>query len=261
MDYISYFKQMNQPFLEGQVAVVTGSSKGIGRETALCLASLGADVVVCYFGNQEKAQEVCARIEQMGRRSMCFGGDLSDFEVAKRLIDQTIEKFSKIDILVNNAGITGPMFFTKIDEAEWDKMAAMNFKNMYNCCYHAVPHMMEKNYGRIINTSSLVGKSGSIGAGAHYCAAKAGAIGFSKALANQLAPYHITVNTVAPGMIETDMIMWRTPEMMKEHVKLIPLQCTGKIKESAEPIAFLASRFADYITGYCMDINGGLYMD
>lgn len=261
MDYISYFKQLNQPFLAGKTAVVTGSSKGIGRETALCFASLGADVVVCCHNNREKAEEVCHQVEEKGQRAMCFSGDLSDFETARALIEQTQKTFSKIDILINNAGITGPMFFTKIDEAQWDKMMDMNFKSMYNCCYHAVPYMMERKYGRIVNTSSLVGKSGSIGAGAHYCAVKAGAIGFSKALANQLAPYNITVNSVAPGMIETEMIMWRTPEMMEEHKKLIPLRTTGKIRESAEPLAFLVSPFADYITGYCMDINGGLYMD
>lgn len=261
MDYISYFQKMQGPFLEGQAAVVTGSSRGIGRETALTLASLGASVAVTYHGNKEKAEEVCHEIGRTGQKAVCFGGDLSDFDAARRLMDLALHSFGKIDILVNNAGITGPMFFSKIDEDEWDKMAAMNFKSMYNCCYHAHFPMMEKKYGRIINTSSLVGKSGGIGAGAHYCATKAGAIGFSKALANQLAPWNITVNTVAPGMIETEMILWRTPTQMKEHVKLIPLQTTGKIAESAGPVAFLASPFAGYITGYCMDINGGLYMD
>lgn len=261
MNYITYFKDIYTPFLEGKVAIITGASKGIGRETAQLMAELGANVVISYVKNDELAKEVYEAIIQKGKDALLFKGDLSDYGQAKRLIEDTIKKFGKIDILINNAGITDPRFFLELTEEDWDKMMDINLKSMYNCCKHTVPYMIKQHYGRIINMSSVVGKSGSIGAGAHYCAAKAGAISFTKALANQLAPYGITVNSIAPAMIDTEMISWRTPEQMKSHVELIPLKRIGLCSEVSQPIAFLCSKFADFITGYCMDINGGLYMD
>ncbi|MDK2934939.1 MAG: 3-oxoacyl-[acyl-carrier protein] reductase [Clostridiales bacterium] len=261
MDYITYFKDMHTPFLEGKVAIITGASRGIGRETVELMAELGAKVVISYVRNDGLAKELYDRVTQKGQEALLFKGDLSDYEEAKQLIDSTIQKFGKIDILVNNAGITDPRFFLEISEEDWDGMMDINLKSMYNCCKHAVPYMIEQSYGKIINMSSVVGKSGSIGAGAHYCAAKAGAIGFTKALANQLAPHGITVNSIAPAMIDTEMIRWRTPEQMKSHVELIPLKRIGVCSEVTQAIAFLCSKFADFITGYCMDINGGLYMD
>lgn len=261
MDYISYFKDIYSPFLKGKVAVVTGASKGIGRETAELFARLGADVVIGYSKNEELAKEVYENVVKERCQAMLFKGDLSDINVAEQLIKKTIEKFGKIDILVNNAGITDPKFFLDITEEAWDRMSDINFKSLYNCCKHVVPYMMKQKSGKIISMSSVVGKSGSIGAGAHYCAAKAGVIGLTKALANQLAPYSITVNAIAPAMIDTEMIRWRTPELMAEHVNLIPMKRIGKCSEVAGAAAFLASKYADFITGYAMDINGGLYMD
>jgi len=261
MDYISYFKDIFTPFLKGKAAVVTGGSKGIGRETAKLLSQLGADVVIGYSSSEDMAREVYDSIVREGRQAMLFKGDLSDINVAEQLIKKTIERFGKIDILVNNAGITGPKFFTDISEEEWDRMTDVNFKSLYNCCKYAVPYMMEQKSGRIINMSSVVGKSGSIGAGAHYCGTKAGVIGLTKALANQLAPYNITVNAIAPAMIDTEMIRWRTPEQMEAHVNLIPMRRIGKCSEVANAVAYLSSHFAEFITGYTMDVNGGLYMD
>ncbi|MBZ4646765.1 MAG: 3-oxoacyl-[acyl-carrier protein] reductase [Petroclostridium sp.] len=261
MDYINYFKDMHTPFLEGKVAIITGASRGIGREAAELMAELGAKVVISYARNDELAKELYDIVTQKGQQALLFKGDLAQYEEAKQLIEKTIGKFGKIDILINNAGITDPRFFLELSEEDWDRMMDTNLKSIYNCCKHVVPYMMKQGYGKIINMSSVVAKSGSIGAGAHYCAAKAGVIGFTKALANQLAPHGITVNSIAPAMIDTEMIRWRTPEQMKEHVELIPLKRIGLCSEVTQAIAFLSSKFADFITGYCMDINGGLYMD
>ncbi|MDI3500326.1 MAG: 3-oxoacyl-[acyl-carrier protein] reductase, partial [Thermoanaerobacter sp.] len=143
----------------------------------------------------------------------------------------------------------------------WDRMINIHLKGTFNCCRFVVPHMIKMRYGRIINMSFAVAKSGSIGAGAHYCAAKGGIIGFTKALANQLAEYKITVNAVALAMIDTEMIRWRTEEQLKEHIELIPMKRIGTCREVSEAVAYLASDFAEFITGYTIDINGGLYMD
>lgn len=261
MEYIDYFKEMYTPFLEGQVAVVTGASRGIGRDAAALLAELGAKVVITYVQNDELAEEIYDIVVDKGQEALLFKGNLAEYEQAERLVDETIKRFGKIDILINNAGITDPRFFLELSEEDWDKMMDINLKSIYNCCKHVVPHMIKQGSGKIINMSSVVAKSGSIGAGAHYCAAKAGTIGLTKALANQLSSHGITVNAIAPAMIDTEMIRWRTPEQMKEHVEFIPLRRIGLCSEVTQAIAFLSSKFADFITGYCMDINGGLYMD
>lgn len=261
MDYIDYFKRINGPFLEGKVAIVTGASRGIGRGTAELFSDLGAKVVVSYVKNDSDAFEVYTKLKKKGTEIHLFKGDLSSYSEAGRLVQETLKVFGRIDILVNNAGITDARHFLEISEEDWEKMLSINLKSIFNCCKNAVPVMIEQGGGKIVNLSSVVAKSGSIGAGAHYCAAKAGVIGFTKALANQLAKHGITVNSVAPAMIDTEMIRWRTSEQMVETIKLIPMKRIGSCNEVTKAIAYLSSNYADFITGYCMDINGGLYMD
>ena len=259
--YVEYIKKMKTPFLEGLTAVVTGSSRGIGREIAITFAELGAKVMVCCNKNSKDAEEVCGAIREKGGSCELFQGDLGINAEAKSLMEKTVSVFGGIDILVNNAGITDPRHFSLLTEADWDKLEKANMKSAFNCANYALPWLEKSGMGRILNISSVCGKSGGLGAGAHYCANKAGIIGFTKALANQYAAKGIVVNAIAPAMIDTEMITWRTPEQMKATVANIPLGRIGKKAELAWAAAFLCSPFASFITGYTMDINGGLYMD
>ena len=252
---------MKTPFLEGYTAVVTGSSRGIGREIAITFAALGAKIMVCCNKNTEDGEEVCAAIRSNGGVCGLFQGDLGDSAQAKILVEKTIKDFGGLDILVNNAGITDPRHFSLLTEDDWDKLEKANMKSVFNCVYHGMPYIEKSKMGRILNMTSVCGKSGGLGAGAHYCANKAGIIGFTKALANQYAAKGIIVNAIAPAMIDTEMITWRTPEQMKAVIANIPLGRIGKKAEVAWAAAFLCSPFASFITGYTMDINGGLYMD
>jgi NAD(P)-dependent dehydrogenase (short-subunit alcohol dehydrogenase family) len=260
-NYIEFAERMRGAFLQGFVAIVTGSSKGIGRDIALTLAEAGAKVMVCCNSSRREGEDVCSKIRENGGVCSLFQGDLVHYAQAKLLIDKTLETFGGIDILVNNAGITDPRHFSLLSESDWDRVENANMKSAFNCCHHAAPHIVKSGMGRILNISSVCGKSGGIGAGAHYCATKAGMIGFTKALANQFAAEGITVNAIAPAMINTEMITWRTKKQMDEVVKSIPLLRIGKTTEVALPALFLCSPFASFITGYTMDINGGLYMD
>jgi len=259
--HLKYFDDLQKDLLKDQVALVTGASRGIGREIALLMAKCGAKVVINYSKNKNKALEVLQEIKNQNGQGVMYKADVSNSQEVKAMVENVIKEFKKVDILVNNAGITGPKFFLEITENEWDEMIDINLKGVFNCCKYIVPYMIERKYGRIINMSSAVAKSGSLGAGAHYCAAKAGVIGFTKALANQLAKYKITVNAIAPAMIDTEMIKWRSEEKLKEHIELIPMKRIGKPNEVSEAVVFLASKYADYITGATLDINGGLYMD
>jgi len=260
MDYIAYFREMTSALLDGQVAIITGASRGIGRATAELFAKAGAKIVIGYSQREDLARQVCDNVTAEGREAIVYKGDVSNYAAAGELIEKTIDKYGRIDILVNNAGITDPRWFLEIAEDAWDKMLDINLKSVYNCCKHALPYMIQQEYGRIISISSDSGKAGSM-AGAHYCAAKAGVIGFTKAIANQMVQYNITANAIAPGLIDTEMIRWRTPEQMKEDVGLIPLKRVGRGVDVAQAAVFLASKYAGYITGYTLDINGGLYMD
>jgi 3-oxoacyl-[acyl-carrier protein] reductase len=260
MDYIAYFRGMTSALLEGQVAIITGASRGIGRATAELFAKAGSKIVIGYSQREDLAKQVCDNVTAEGGEAIVYKGDVSDYAAAGDMIAKTIDKYGRIDILVNNAGITDPRWFLEIAEDAWDKMLDINLKSVYNCCKHALPYMIQQEYGRIISISSDSGKAGSM-AGAHYCAAKAGVIGFTKAIANQMVQYNITANAIAPGLIDTEMIRWRTPEQMKEDVGLIPLKRVGRGVDVAQAAVFLASKYAGYITGYTLDINGGLYMD
>lgn len=246
---------------ENKVVMVTGASRGIGRDIAETFAKAGAKLVLNFRSAEQDIQETAALVREHGADVLVIKCDVSDYQQVKSMVQQVISRWGRIDTLINNAGITQPKFFMDITEDEWDVMMDINLKGLYNCCHNVIPYMMEQRQGKIINMSSAVAKSGAIGAGAHYCAAKAGVVGLTKALANQLAQYNINVNAVAPAMIDTEMIRWRSPELLQEHIAMIPLQRLGETREVSGAVLFLASEYANFITGYTVDINGGMYMD
>ena len=246
--------------LEGKVALVTGGSRGIGRAIALLLAERGAKVVINYVRGQDEANAVVAAIESKGGQAHALQGDVSVPAEAQNLVDQTVKTFGKIDILVNNAGITKDTLMMRMSESDWDAVLDTNLKGAYLCAKAALRPMLRSKGGRIINISSVSGQAGS-GGQANYSAAKAGLIGFTKALAREVGSRSITVNAVAPGFIETDMTNVLAEEFKKKALEQIPLERFGKPEDVAEAVAFLASDAAGYITGQVLAVNGGMVMN
>ena len=245
--------------LAGQAAVVTGGSRGIGRAIALALAAEGCRVVINYHSNAAAAQQVVAEIEALGSQALAVQGDVSLAEQAQALIEQAQEAFGAVDILVNNAGITRDNLLMRMSEADWDAVLDTNLKGAYNCVRAVQRGMLRRRAGRIIQISSVSGLRGNAGQ-ANYAAAKAGLIGFTKAVARELAPRGITANAVAPGFIETDMTHALGQEMMAQVQAQIPLQRLGRPQDVAAAVVFLASPQAAYITGQVLCVDGGLAM-
>lgn len=245
--------------LEGRVAIVTGSSRGIGRTIAKELAVRGAAVVTNYHKSASAADEVVAEIQSAGGQAQAFQADVSNFKEAQSLIKYAIDTFKGLDILVNNAGITRDNVIMMMTEEDWDLVQATNLKSAFNCSKPAVRYMMRKRYGRIINITSVAGQMGNPGQ-TNYSASKAGQIGFTKALAREVGPRNITVNAIAAGYVETEI--WAgVPEEAKEAIlSMIPLGRKGETQEIADAVAFLASDQASYITGQVIGIDGGMTM-
>ncbi|MEJ2011039.1 MAG: 3-oxoacyl-[acyl-carrier-protein] reductase [Anaerolineales bacterium] len=245
--------------LEGRIAVVTGASRGIGRAIALEFARRGARVVVNYNSSPEGAAAVVASIKELGSEAQAVQADVSDMEAAAGLVKAAVETYGDLHILVNNAGITRDGLIMTMGEAEWSQVIQTNLASTFYCSKAAVRHMMRKRFGRIINISSISGITGNAGQ-TNYSASKAGQIGFTKALAREVAPRNITVNAVAPGFIETDI--WETvPEDIQAGMKdIIPLGRIGQAEEVAQAVAFLASDQAAYITGQVLNVDGGIAM-
>ncbi|MBN1453845.1 MAG: 3-oxoacyl-[acyl-carrier-protein] reductase [Anaerolineales bacterium] len=245
--------------LENRVAIVTGASRGIGRAVALELAARGASVVVNYNSSPDKAEEVVREIEAVGGKAAAFQADVSNFEAASSLVKFAVETFGDLHILVNNAGITRDMVIMMMPEADWDAVIDTNLKSTFNCSKAAVKHMMRKRYGRIINIASVAGQMGNPGQ-TNYSASKGGQIAFTKALAREIAARNITVNAVAPGFVETEILDAMPEGTLETALKLVPLARTAQPAEIGYAVAFLASDQAGYITGQVLGIDGGMAM-
>ena len=243
--------------LKGKVAVITGASRGIGKEIALTFAAYGAKVVVNYNGSKEKAEEVVKEIEAMGGEAIAIQCSVADYEACGNMVTEAIEKFGKIDILVNNAGITKDNLVMKISEEDFDAVMDTNLKGTFNCIKQLYRPFLKQRSGRIINMTSVTGILGNAGQ-ANYAASKAGVIGLTKSVARELASRGITVNAIAPGFIMTSM----TTDFQgnEELVKAIPAHRFGKPEEVAGLALFLASPASDYITGEVIRIDGGMAM-
>ncbi|MBI5825393.1 MAG: 3-oxoacyl-[acyl-carrier-protein] reductase [Chloroflexi bacterium] len=245
--------------LENKVALITGGSRGIGRAIALELAARGAAVVVNYNKSPESAEEVVKKIQEAGGKAAASQADVSDFKQAEILVKFAIETFGDLSILVNNAGITRDQLIMMMPEADWDAVINTNLKSSFNCSKAAVKHMMRKRVGRIINIASVAGQMGNPGQ-TNYSASKGGQIAFTKALAREVASRNITVNAIAPGFIDTDILDAMTPETLAVSLKMVPLARKGKPEEIAYAAAFLASDEAAYITGQVLGVDGGMAM-
>jgi 3-oxoacyl-[acyl-carrier protein] reductase len=243
--------------LNGKIALVTGAGRGIGRAIALTLAEYGADVAVNYSGSKSAAEETVSEICALGRRAIAVCADVSDKESCIAMFDTVKKELGSPDILVNNAGITRDQLAVGMSEEAFDQVIATNLKGAFLCMQLAGKEMMRKRSGRIINISSISGVHGNAGQ-INYCAAKAGLIGMTKALAKELAPRTVTVNAIAPGYIDTDMTA-SLPEKVKEAVlPQIPLGRMGNPRDVAEMAAFLASDRASYLTGQTIMVDGGM---
>ncbi len=277
--------------LDGKVALVTGGSRGIGKAISLRMAREGADVVINYQNTKEHAETVSKLIDMMGmadelekiafkinrmdnkehakeyskqldaieKHSYICQANVSNFEQVKKMQEEVIREFGKLDILINNAGIVRDKSFVKMTSEMWDDVLHVNLDGTFYCTKAFIEGMLERKYGRIINISSVVGRMGNFGQ-ANYTASKAGMIGLTKALAKEFAGKGVTVNAIAPGFIETDMVKGVPDDVMDKILSKIPLGRLGKASEVAGTVAFLASQEGDYITGQVIDINGGLYI-
>jgi acetoacetyl-CoA reductase len=242
--------------LQGAVVVVTGASRGLGRAIAEELAGRGAKIVVNYARSKEPAEEL---VSQLGEEdALAVQADISDPDQAKKLIDETMQKFGRVDVLVNNAGITQDRSLRKMAIEDWDKVINVDLNSCYYTVHAALPHMVEQQSGKIINMSSFVGEAGNVGQ-ANYAAAKAGLLGFTKTAARELARFNITVNAICPGFIGTEMVEAIPEDVQEKLKKTIPLGRFGRPEEIAKAVRYLIED-GDYITGSTLDINGGVYM-
>ena len=245
--------------LTDKIAVVTGASRGIGREIAKTLASKGAVVIVNYNGSTAKAEEVVKEIEEAGGRAAAMQCNVSDFESAGEMLSAVVKKYGRVDILVNNAGITRDGLLMKMTEADFDAVMDTNLKGAFNCMQHVSRQMLKQRSGRIINMASVVGLMGNAGQ-ANYGASKAGLIGMTKCVARELASRGITCNAVAPGFIVTEMTDVLSDAVKEAMVAQIPLKKFGTTQDVAKTVAFLASDDASYITGQVISVDGGMHM-
>ena len=243
----------------GKTAVVTGGSRGIGRAICLELARLGANIVLCYAGNEASANETVSLCEQQGVKAIALRCDVADAQQVKELMDAAIREFGRIDVLVNNAGITRDGLVMMMKEDDFDAVVSTNLKGAFLCTKAVSRIMMKQRYGRIVNLSSVVGLHGNAGQ-ANYAASKAGVIGLTKSVAKELATRGITVNAVAPGFIDTDMTAALPEAARTSLLATIPANRLGAAEEVAKAVAFLASEEAAYVTGQVLAVDGGMSM-
>lgn len=253
--------------LRNKIVIVTGGNRGIGRAISLAFAQEGAKVIIAAR-NETKAREVMDDIKKQGSKCLFVRTDVSQSEEVDNLVKATLDEFKRIDILVSNAGIISIALVVDLQEKEWDEIMEVNAKGVFLCCRAVAKHMIKQKSGKIINVSSRLGKVG-VPRYAHYCASKAAVMVFSQTLALELAPYGINVNSVAPGVIETDMQRWEwewdrkvrgmsLEELKDEALATIPLRRMGTPEDVARVVVFLASTDADYLTGQAINVTGGM---
>ena len=243
----------------GKTAVVTGGSRGLGRAVCLELAAGGANVLLCYAGNENAANETAAACEARGAKVLAVRCDVADSAQVKALMDEALKVFGRIDILVNNAGITRDGLLMMMKETDFDDVINTNLKGAFLCMKAVARTMMKQRYGRIVNLSSVVGLRGNAGQ-VNYAASKAGVIGMTKSLAKELASRGVTVNAVAPGFMETDMTAAMPEAAKTATLAAIPMGRMGAAEDVAKAVAFLASEEAGYITGQVVAVDGGMAM-
>lgn len=244
--------------LNGKVALVTGGSRGIGRAVALAFAKAGANVSLCAR-DLTKAELVAEEARALGVEALAVKADMAHPAEVEALIQACLGKFGRLDILVNNAGIVKDALIVRMKDEDWDRVLEVNLKGAFYAIRSALKPMMKQRGGRIINIASVVGVMGNIGQ-ANYVAAKAGLIGLTKAVAREAASWGITVNAVAPGFIETDMVASLPEKVRQAYLEQIPLKRLGSPEEVAHVVCFLASDAASYITGQVIHVNGGMWM-
>ena len=242
-----------------RVALVTGSSRGVGKEIALEFARQGANVAINYLNSSEQAGEVEKAIIELGRETIKIQADVSDITQVNKMVDQVLNRFGKVDFLINNAGTFNNSKLRNMDTKIWDEVISVNLNGTFNCTRAIIEHMIGQGCGKIVNMTSIVGQVGGSG-GSNYAAAKSGIIGFTKSIAQEVASKGITVNAISLGYIDTGMTKRLRVELQEDVLRRIPMKRFGETREVTGAVLFLCSDDASYITGQVLNINGGLYM-
>ena len=244
---------------KNKVALITGATRGIGRQIAITLANSGFDIVVNYRKENDDLEDTKKEIEETGRKCLAVQGDVSNYGECEKFVKEAIEEYGKIDVLVNNAGITKDNLLMRMKKEDFESVIDVNLIGTFNVTKNVIPYMIKARNGKIVNISSVVGISGNAGQ-TNYSASKAGIIGFTKSLAKEVASRNINVNAIAPGFIKTDMTDVLKEEVKEEISKTIPLKRMGEAKDVANLVKFLVSEESNYITGQVINVDGGMLM-
>jgi 3-oxoacyl-[acyl-carrier protein] reductase len=244
--------------LRGKVAVVTGAGRGIGRGIAVKLAEKGADVIVSDI-NAQTARQTTKEVKALGGRTLAVEVDVAQRSQVENMVTNVVAEFGKIDILVNNAGIARSATLLKLTDEAWDQVLDVNLKGVFYATQAVALHMIDARYGKIINISSIYGRTGAVG-DSNYVASKAGIVGFTKSVARELARHNINVNAILPGMVDTPLLQGIPDEYLRPMIKEIPLRRVGTPEDIGHVVAFLASDEANYITGATIEVTGGWRM-